>query len=103
MDFTNLIAEAEREEQEYYEQYCAAYEASVAANIPSLLLNQLEQNVATSLVIEREPTKGSLPTIFPTSRGIQKITFGAVFACQNGCLCVLSTQCPFVLNTFNQV
>ena len=35
MDFTNLIAEAEREEQEYYEQYRAAYEAYVAANTPA--------------------------------------------------------------------
>ncbi|XP_047961640.1 uncharacterized protein LOC125206429 [Salvia hispanica] len=55
---------------------------------PPLLLDQLE--AATSIVIGREPTKGSLPTIFPTSRDFQKITFGVVFACQNGCLCVLS-------------
>ena len=70
---------------------------------PPLLLNQLEQNVATSLVIEREPMKGSLPTVFPTSRGIHKITFGVVFACQNGCLCVLSTHCPPSLNIFKKV
>ena len=36
MDFTDIIAEAEREEQEYYEQYCATYEAYVAANTPAL-------------------------------------------------------------------
>ena len=35
MDFTDLIAEAGREEQEYYEQYRAAYEAYVAANTPA--------------------------------------------------------------------
>ena len=31
MDPNEIIAEAEREEQEYYQQYCAAYEAYIAA------------------------------------------------------------------------
>ncbi|XP_047948763.1 uncharacterized protein LOC125194547 [Salvia hispanica] len=35
MDFTDIIVEAEREEQEYDEQYRAAYEAYVAANTPA--------------------------------------------------------------------
>ena len=35
MDFTDLIAESEREEQEYYEQYRAACGAYVAANTPA--------------------------------------------------------------------
>ena len=35
MDFTDLIAEAGREEQEYQEQYRATYEAYVTANTPA--------------------------------------------------------------------
>ena len=35
MDFTDIIAETECEEQEYYEQYRATYEAYVAAANPA--------------------------------------------------------------------
>ncbi|KAG6402898.1 hypothetical protein SASPL_135112 [Salvia splendens] len=35
MDFTHLIAEAEREKQEYYEQHRNAYEAYVSVNTPA--------------------------------------------------------------------
>ena len=70
---------------------------------PPLLLDQRNQIAATSLLTEREPAKGSLTTIFSTSRCFRQITSGAVSACQNACLCVLSTHCPLVLNTSNHV
>ena len=65
MDPNEIIAEAEREEQEYYQQYCAACEAYVAAAAPAPPPRPTRSNPVTSLLTGREPTKGLFATIFP--------------------------------------
>ena len=103
MNFTDVIAEAECEEQEYYEQYRAVYEAYVTANTPAPPLRPT-RSIHCYIPRDREGANKRLVAdyLFDQPR-FSEDYFRRRFCMSKRLFMRIINKFPPVLNTFNHL